>query len=582
MFQADHPAFPQDPSGADQKELMRRLKLLERQHLDLSMEMQKNSNQLVDALEQEEAEAAEKNLFAFYQASWSVFEGDPFVANWHHEALAEALEAIYYNQIDNLIVQMPPGTGKSTMCNVAFPAWVWLQDPSIRFMTPSVTDKLSFRDSIRTKDVISSPWYQKYYGHKFKLDRNVNAKGFWRNDKQGYRLAGGLRGQGIGERYDIGIVDDPHKPGETVDGPMKDFVWEWWVNLFSMREAPLNARKVVIHQRLAVDDLIGRLLEAEAGNWEVLNLPMYYEPKAFYAWTETNFLPNRDPRQTETDLLFPQAWDAEKCRKKAKLLGPYGAPAQFQQRPVNLEGGLVKSKWFKNYSMGNRTSFFNTTQLVIGSWDLSFGETGGSYCVGQVWGIRNGNQKYLIDEYRGKWEFPQQKAAIKQMLKDYPQIRTLLIEKKANGEALVSSLQKEIASFATRGVNLIPVKVHKSKEIRLYQCLSDFEAGNVVIPTSTDKSWVDEYITELINFPVSSTDDRVDATTQALNWFAENASSLKYIVFSQKDYERIEKENTSHLSSRQVASTKFSTRNIFDAKTTVKSLSNMKEIFSLD
>jgi predicted phage terminase large subunit-like protein len=436
-------------------------------------------------------------------------------------------------------------------------------------MTPSVTDRLSLRDSTRTRDVIQSKWYQDNWGHNFKLDPNVNQKSFWRNNKNGYRLAGGLRGQGIGERFDIGICDDPHKPTEIADSKMKEFVWDWYTGLFSMREAPGgNAKQIIIHQRLATDDLIGRLLEAEPGEWEVLSFPMEFELGQYYTWSDTNILPSRDPRTEQGELLCPQIHDRKAVNTKKKLLGPYGAAAQLQQRPINLEGGIIKSKWLKDYLVGNKTIFLKSMNIIVGSWDLSFGATGNSYCVGQVWGLRNGGEKYLIDQYRGKWEYPQQKAAIKQMLEEYPQIRTLLVEKKANGSAMLSSLERDIRNLRIRNINLIPVEVNKSKEIRLYMCLSDFEAGNVYVPINTqnDKPWTHEYVQELINFPVAKNDDMVDTTTMVLNWFAQNSGLLRQIVMDSEDYKFLQKQDLElqlRPVGRDLVFESSSTRNLF-------------------
>lgn len=203
--------------------------------------------------------------------------------------------------------------------------------------------------------------------------------------------------------------------------------------------------------------------------------------------------------------------------------------------------------------------------MTVGSWDFSFGSSGGSYCVGTVWSLQEGTKKYLVEEYRGKWDWNQQKRALWQMIKDYPEMRTLLIEKKANGDALITSLKSEMSSLNIRPVNIIPVEANKSKEIRLYMCLSDFEAGNVYVPNPTINPWVDEFIEECITFPVGKTDDRLDTTTQVLNYFAINSQVLKSIVFTEKDYEVFKEEGLYNPSpSERVIQTQVNRVNIFE------------------
>ena len=43
--------------------------------------------------------------------------------NWHHRLLADRLQRVESGEIKRLIVQMPPGHGKSTLSTQLFPAW---------------------------------------------------------------------------------------------------------------------------------------------------------------------------------------------------------------------------------------------------------------------------------------------------------------------------------------------------------------------------------------------------------------------------------------------------------------------------
>jgi len=97
----------------------------------------------------------------------------------------------------------------------------------------------------------------------------------------------------------------------------------------------------------------------------------------------------------------------------------------------------------------------------------------------------------------------------------------MLIENKGNGEALLSSFKHEV-SFPV--ISMEP-RALGDKEFRFDRCTPIFEAGQFHVPSDADqKKWVDPYIEELVTFPASRNDDRVDATSQALNYMQDRRS----------------------------------------------------------
>lgn len=92
----------------------------------------------------------------------------------------------------------------------------------------------------------------------------------------------------------------------------------------------------------------------------------------------------------------------------------------------------------------------------------------------------------------------------------YPFIKIKLIEDKANGSAIIDTLQHRIPGiFAYEPGN-------NSKEARLQSASWRFKAGNVYLPDPSIAPWVSDYKYELLAFPKARRDDYVDATSQAL------------------------------------------------------------------
>jgi predicted phage terminase large subunit-like protein len=131
--------------------------------------------------------------------------------------------------------------------------------------------------------------------------------------------------------------------------------------------------------------------------------------------------------------------------------------------------------------------------------------TSGSYVVGQVWG-RIGADNYLLDQVRRKMDFVETVKAVRLMSAKWPDAWSKVVEDKANGPAVISTLKRSIPG-------LIAFMPNGSKESRLYAVSPLFEAGNVHIPT---RDWTQDYIEELVSFPNGTNDDQVDCSSQAL------------------------------------------------------------------
>jgi predicted phage terminase large subunit-like protein len=94
----------------------------------------------------------------------------------------------------------------SSIVSVAWPAWVWLQKPNsylegpqVQFMYASYAESLAVRDSIKTRRLIESPWYQKHWGNRFSLTEDQNTKIKFENNFKGYRFCTSVGGTVTGE-----------------------------------------------------------------------------------------------------------------------------------------------------------------------------------------------------------------------------------------------------------------------------------------------------------------------------------------------------------------------------------------------
>src|SRR6516225_3807831 len=104
---------------------LRTLEALKRKKLEASQDR--------STWEEEEARASgrgkcEKSLIEFVRAGWHVLEPErKYIHSWHLDAVAEHLEAIAAGILNppRLLLNIPPGSMKSLLVSVFFPAWIW-------------------------------------------------------------------------------------------------------------------------------------------------------------------------------------------------------------------------------------------------------------------------------------------------------------------------------------------------------------------------------------------------------------------------------------------------------------------------
>jgi hypothetical protein len=135
-------------------------------------------------------EQAERSLYTFFMHAWPIMEGNTkFIDEWFLEVIAEHLELVYKREIKNLLINIPPRLGKTSLISVAFPAWVWIQDASEKIITASCTNSLSLQIADKSRLLIESSWYQENWGSLFKIRDDQNSKSYFANDKMGYRIS---------------------------------------------------------------------------------------------------------------------------------------------------------------------------------------------------------------------------------------------------------------------------------------------------------------------------------------------------------------------------------------------------------
>ena len=452
-----------------------------------------------------------KSLKDFIVASWPTLEpGKQFHDNWHIDAICEALEALSAGKIKRLLVNMPPRHMKSTIVSVAYPAWDWIMNPSRNFLCASYAQKLTTRDSLACRRLIQSDFYQKYFGHCFKLTSDQNQKTRFENDMRGERVSISVGSSTTGEGGDIILVDDPLNSLDRNSEAVIESTLDWWDSAMSTRlNDPQSGGIVVVMQRLHERDLTGHILENETG-WEHLVLPGIYEKNHKYPMVSTIGI--EDPRTEEGELLWPKRYNREEIDRLKRVLGALDFAGQIQQRPSPAEGNMFKEEWFRTFEItdggevvryGERScpvdmcTFFMICDLALTE------KAGADYTVIGTIAKTPDNFMLVWDLLRGQWEAPKVKNKIIDTYKALDKCNFIGIEKAHYGIAMIQEMRGEYP--------IKELKPDRDKISRANNATIKFENGQVFIPKNAP--WEDAYKDELKTFPNGKNDDMVDFTS---------------------------------------------------------------------
>lgn len=450
----------------------------------------------------------ERSLLDYTCYYFNEYKKQEFVVNWHHETICKALEDVYNGKIRFLIINIAPRYTKTELAVKSFLSWCLAKNPSCKFIHLSYSEMLALDNSREIKDILESDCFQSLW--PIELSKDTKAKKLWNTIAGGGVYAtstgGQITGFGAGGQSNLFegliIIDDAQKPVDIISEIMRNETNSRFNNTIKSRmNNPNKTPIVIIGQRLHEDDLCGFLLSGGSEfDFEHISLPAINEDGP------TKY----DPRNIG-DVL----WERKHNRKQLAMMALKDNKTyteQYQQRPAPEEGLL-----FKHFNFYNRLP--KDIIYIIQSWDFSFKDSKKSdYVVGTVWGRDSRNKYYLIDLVRQRMDFEKSKMAIIKMLEKHPMTRAVVVEDKANGPAIISSLSNSI--------NKIIAFDPKGKKYERAQIAAPlFESGSVLLPRREEAPWIDDYISELKHFDNGKFDDQVDSTSQAIIYLEKNKTN---------------------------------------------------------
>lgn len=459
-----------------------------------------------------EREACRRSLSEFVKCAWPHIEPGRYVHGWHMDALSEHLEAVARGEITRLLINIPPGTSKSTLTSVFFPAWVWgpFGWPGARIIGASYEQSLATRDNRRNRMLVESEWYQSLWPIAMTSDQNEKT-GF-ENENRGWRQSCAVKSM-TGKRGDFVIWDDPLSPEKAYSETERETAIRVFSETLPTRlNDPEKSAIIVIMQRLHERDVSGHILASDLG-YDHLCLPMEYEPDRACA-TSIGF---SDPRKEAGELLFPERFTREIVERDKKVMGSFAVAGQFQQRPAPREGGMFKRSWFEVVGAAPASG------RRLRAWDMAAtadsGKNDPDWTAGVL--IREVGGIYYIEDVVRERLSPDgvERLIVNTATQDGRSVAQRIPQDPAAGGKAWA--QRIIRLLAGHDARIDPEMTRGSKEARATPLSAQAEAGNVKLVAGP---WVEAFLEEVGMFPNASHDDQIDAASGAFNALLEGST----------------------------------------------------------
>ena len=467
--------------------------------------------------------------------------------NWHHVLMADMIEKVIRGEVENLILNLPPGGSKTEFVVINLMARGLALNPRARFLHLSGSDQLASLNSATTREIVQSDKFQELW--PLKIADDAKAKKRWNIEVDG-QPAGGVYATSIGGQvtgFRAGhmtdgfqgciIIDDPIKTQDTFSRVHLESANRSLITTVKSRRANPKTPIIVVMQRIAEMDPVGFIHSGNLdGNWTTIKIPAVIDDK-YIATLEPKYreLVDRTTMDDQGRLSYwpykeplPMLLAMERgdgADQSGAKISRHVFSSQYQQEPVALGGNLIRGEHFGRYTVmpiiKHRKIFADTAQKTKEANDYSvFGE----------YGIGVDNKLYLIDLIRGKWEAPElQKRAIAfwqkckgRDIEKFGQIREMQVEDKSSGTGLIQTIR------LLNNIPIKPIERVKDKLTRVMDILPYVEVSSVCLPE--DAPFTNDFVAECEAFTADDShdhDDMVDTLCDAVNDMLASGNKIR-------------------------------------------------------
>lgn len=447
-----------------------------------------------------ERELCRRSLADFAKRAWHVLEPATTLKwGWALDAICAHLEAVTDGRFNRLLMNVPPGTMKSLLTGVIWPAWEWGPRgmPQSRFLGTAHKQDLAVRDSMKCRRLIQSAWYQALWPMPLVTDQNAKTK--FENEHTGFREAMAFTSM-TGSRGDRVTLDDPLSADDANSEAALRAAELTFTEALPSRVNNDQSAIVVIMQRLHERDTSGIILDRKLP-YVHLCLPMRFESDRRCVTPIFT-----DPRTYDGELLFPERFGEAQVADLERTMGSYASAGQLQQRPAPRGGGMFRRDWFQVVEAAPAGCRW------VRGWDLAATASDtAAYTAGVKIGRAPDGRFYIANATRIQGTAADaERLIVNTASQDGGDVSGSLPQDPGQaGKAQAQYLIRQLAGYSYRAT-----PESGDKETRALPLAAQAEAGNVLIVRG---EWNREFLGELETFPMGKFKDQVDAATRAFS-----------------------------------------------------------------
>lgn len=474
------------------------------------------------------AETCKRSFFNFVIEFWDVIVNDQPIFNWHIPYICAEMTKMVIRvskmqeRLYDLVINVPPGSTKSLLTTVFFPAWCWTNWPHLRFIKTSYSSVLSLEHAEMCRDVVRSEKYQRLYSYiriKRDKDKKSNFKIQFKDpDTKIWRLGGNLfstsvEGTLTGFHGHFLLTDDPIDPFKAYSKSQLQNVNRWLDQVLPTRKVEKSVvPHVLIMQRVDIDDPSNSLLELRSKGYKVKHicLPATARKKVDKECVKPKKLLKYYKKQK--GYLDPLRLNKRALGDLEISLGQYGYLSQVQQNPTLAEKGMFQ---VNKVNIVDLDAFNINPKLIrtVRYWDKAGTQDGGKYTAGVKMASLTQGRYIILDVVRGRWRASKRENEIENISVDDGNKITQIVEQEP-GSGGKESAENTIRRLKKLNLKCIKDRPTGDKIYRADPWSVVWNRGNVYLVKA---DWNTEYTDEHKRFPggTRTLKDQVDASSGA-------------------------------------------------------------------